>query len=203
MKTFLDTTAKSFIFSSCDGCPSKCCDGKEGTIFSQIILDDFETVSNNFPILFTFGEMGYLKANILFSDGNGFCPYIANHQCTIYDDRPSICRVYPLSPNLDDKIYIDDSCPAISSKFSKDQVALPYGKDIVLDGKVTKNFNYPTLNNYQNKFIDTHLHLEQFNDINDFEKIITINNISFFKYIGTSKDTYIKLHLSSLNNFKY
>ena len=194
MKTFLDTTAKSFTFSSCEGCPSKCCDGKEGTIFSQIILDDFETVSKNFPILFTFGEMGYLKANILFSDGKSFCPYIVDHQCIIYNDRPSICRVYPLSPNLDDKVYIDDSCPAVNSGF---------GRDIVLDGKVTKDFIYPTLNSYQNKFIDTHLHLEQFNKKTNFKAVITIQNITFYKYIGMSNDKYINIHLSSLKNFKY
>ncbi len=194
MKTFLDTTDKSFTFSSCNGCPSKCCDGKEGTIFSQIILDDFETVSKNFPILFTFGEMGYLKANILFSDGESFCPYITNHQCTIYDERPSICKVYPLSPNLDDKIYIDDSCPAINSEF---------GTDIIIDGKVTENFNYSTLTNYKNKFISTHLHLEQFNEKSKFKELITIKNMIFYKFIGTTQDRYINMHLSSLKYFKY
>ena len=105
MKTFLDTTNKSFTFNNCNGCLSRCCDGKEGTILSQLILDDFEVVSKYFPILFTFGDMGYLKANILFSDGKSFCPYIKNYQCTIYEDRPSICRVYPLSPSHDNKIY--------------------------------------------------------------------------------------------------
>ena len=192
MKTFLDTTDKSFTFSSCDGCPSRCCDGKEGTIFSQLILDDFEVVSKNFPLLFTFGELGYLKANILFTNGNGFCPYIRNHQCTIYNERPSICRSYPLSPNLDNKVYIDDSCPAVNTEF---------GTDIVVDGKVTENFIYPTLENYQDKFINTHLHLEKFNNIKDFEKIITIKNMDFYKYIGDQKDFYLDLHISSLNHF--
>ncbi|MEA3497855.1 MAG: YkgJ family cysteine cluster protein [Campylobacterota bacterium] len=190
MKTFLDTTDKSFTFSSCDGCPSKCCDGKEGTIFSQLILDDFEVVAKNFPILFTFGEMGYLKANILFSDGKSFCPYITNHQCTIYNERPSICRVYPLSPNLDNKVYIDDSCPAINTKL---------GQSIVKNGQATNNFNYPTLENYQDKFINTHLHLEQFNDKKNFEKVIIINSVEFYKYIGTKSDFYLDLHLLSLN----
>ena len=191
MKTFLDTTAKSFTFSSCDGCPAKCCDGKEGTIFSQLILQDFETVSKNFPILFTFGEMGFLKANILFSDGENFCPYIVNHKCTIYDERPSICRVYPLSPNLDDKVYIDDSCMAINTEF---------GTDIVLDGVVTKEFDYDTLNNYQDKFIDTHQHLEQFNNINNFKNIITIKGMKFYSYIGQSRSIYMDLHIKSLSN---
>ena len=136
--------------------------------------------------------MGYLKANILFSDGDSFCPYIINHQCSIYNERPSICRAYPLSPNLDDKVYIDDSCPAINTEF---------GADIVLDGKVTKDFIYPTLENYQDKFINTHLHLEKFNDIKDFEKIITIKNMDFYKYIGDQKDFYLDLHISSLTHF--
>ncbi len=190
MKTFLDTTNKSFTFSSCDGCPSKCCDGKEGTVFSQLILDDFETVSKYFPILFTYGEMGYLKANILFSNGKDFCPYIKNHQCTIYNERPSICRVYPLSPNLDNKIYIDDSCPAINTT---------YGQQIVDNGKVIDNFMFSTLDNYQDKFINTHIHFEQYNNNKDFTKILTINNIDFYKYIGDKKDFYLDLHLLSLS----
>ena len=193
MKTFLDTTNKSFTFSSCDGCPSKCCDGKEGTIYSQLILEDFEVVSKNFPILFTFGNMGYLKANILFSDGKSFCPYIKNHQCTIYNERPSICRVYPLSPNIDNSIYIDDSCPAVNSES---------GVSIVVDGKVTKNFDYPTLQDYQDKFIDTHLHFERFNNKKDFEKVLTINNIEFYKYIGIKKDLFMDLHISSINHLQ-
>ena len=194
MKTFLDTTDKSFTFSSCNGCPSRCCDGKEGTIFSQLILDDFEVVSKNFPILFTFGEMGYLKANIFFSDGENFCPYIVNHQCSIYDQRPSICRAYPLSPNLDNKVYIDDSCPAVNSEL---------GQPIVKDGIVTNNFSYPTLENYQDKFINTHLHLEKFNKKENFEIVKTVKSMKFYKYIGDEQDSYIDLHLKSLKNIKH
>lgn len=190
MKTFLDTTEKSFTFSSCDGCPSKCCDGNEGTIFAQILLEDFEVVYKNFPILFTFGELGYLKAVILFSDGKSFCPYIKNHQCTIYKERPSICRVYPLSPNVDNKIYIDDSCPAVNSE---------KGEQIVKNGKITEPFFYDTLSDYQNKYIQTHLELEKINSKNDFIEVKKINNISFFKYIGKEKKQYLEYHSSSLS----
>jgi Fe-S-cluster containining protein len=190
LKTFLDIKNNSFFFSSCNNCPSKCCDGKEGTIYSQLILDDFELVSRNFPILFTFGELGYLKANILFTNGVDFCPYIKDYQCEIYDERPSICRVYPLSPHLDNNIYIDDSCPAINKNF---------GIKIVENGEVINLDNYPTLIDYQKKFIDTHLYLEQFNDKKDFKKVLTIKDIDFYSYIGVNKtDKYIKLHLSSL-----
>jgi len=191
LKTFLDTTDKSFSFSSCEGCPAKCCDGREGTIFSQLILEDFEMVSKNFPILFTFGEMGYLKAVVLFSDGTSFCPYIKDHKCTIYDERPSICRVYPLSPNIDDKVYIDDSCPAVENN--------NYNK-IIDSGEVTSPYKYKTLDSYQDKYIQTHLELEKINDISNFKSVISINNITFYKYIGNTRNQYINYHLSSLVN---
>jgi len=191
LKTFLDTTNKSFSFSSCEGCPAKCCDGREGTVFSQLILEDFEVVSKHFPILFTFGEMGYLKAVILFSDGTSFCPYIKDHKCIIYDERPSICRVYPLSPNIDDKVYIDDSCPAVGNNSDN---------KIVDVGKITTHYQYETLENYQDKYINTHLELEKINNVNDFESVISINNIIFYKYIGHVRNKYINYHFSSLKN---
>jgi len=191
LKTFISTQNRSFTFSSCDGCPARCCDGKQGSIFSQLLLEDFKTVSQNFPILFTFGDLGYLKANVLLSDGKNFCPYILNHQCTIYENRPNVCRNYPLSGNLDNQIYIDDSCPAIINEF---------GKDIVKDGIIQKEFDNETLHNYQEKFLDTHNYLNQFNHKENFDKVITINNIDFYKYIKPSNDNYMKLHIKSLDN---
>jgi hypothetical protein len=190
MKTFISTENKSFTFSSCDGCPARCCDGREGSVFSQLLLEDFELVSKNFPILFTFGDLGYLKANVLLSNGEDFCPYIINHQCTIYESRPNVCRNYPLSGNLDNQIYIDDSCPAIHSEFCQ---------DIVVDGIVQKAFDNETLHNYQEKFLDTHHYLEQFNHKENFDKVITINNIEFYKYTRASSDEYMNLHIKSLD----
>lgn len=189
MKTFLDISNKTFSFSDCNDCKARCCDGREGTVFAQLILEDFEIVAKNFPILFTFGEMGYLKAVVLFSDGTGFCPYIKDHKCTIYDERPSICRVYPLSPNVDNKIYIDDSCPAIE---------ITNASKIVDNGMVTQQFHYKTLEDYQDKYIETHHELEKINDINNFESVIKINNITFYKYIGNQRNKYINYHISSL-----
>lgn len=191
MKTFLDTSNKSFSFSSCEGCPSKCCDGREGTVFSQLILEDFELVSKNFPILFTFGDIGYLKAVVLFSDGKSFCPYVKNHQCTIYNERPSICRVYPLSPSIDNNVYIDDSCPAVQ---------ISARGNMVHNGELSPSYKYDTLQNYQDKYINTHLELEKINKKEDFEAILSINNITFYKYIGSQRNKYINYHISSLIN---
>ena len=193
MKTFIDTTNKSFTFSSCEGCPARCCDGREGSVYSELLLEEFERVSRNFPILFTFGELGFLKANVLLSNGKDFCPYIVNHKCTIYEDRPQVCRNYPLSPHLDNNIYIDDSCPAIKS-FE--------GIDIVVNGEVKEPFYNESLENYQDKFINSYNYLKEFNMDSNFEKVVTINGIEFFKFIGESEDKFIKLHIQSLKNLK-
>lgn len=192
MKTFIDTTDKSFTFSSCEGCPARCCDGREGSVYSELLLEEFERVSKNFPILFTFGELGFLKANVLLSNGKNFCPYIINHKCTIYEDRPQVCRNYPLSAHIDNKIYIDDSCYAIGVE----------GIDIVKNGIVQEAFSNNSLYNYQEEFLNTYNHLKEFNMVSNFEKVVTINGIEFYKFIGTSEDKFIKLHIESLNNLQ-
>jgi len=192
MKTFLDISGKNFSFSNCNDCPSRCCDGREGTVYSQLILDDFETVSKNFSILFRFGELGYTKAVVLFSDGQSFCPYIKEGQCSIYEERPSICRNYPLGPDVDKKIYIDASCPAVSSDPDN---------NIVNNGEVTNTFMTSSLVNYQDKYIETHIELEKL-DKEDFELMITINNIDFFRYSGEVRNKYVDFHLNSLKNNK-
>ena len=74
------------------------------------------------------------------------------------------------------------------------------GKKIVDDGGVTTDFSYPTLNNYQDKYIETHFELEKINNIQDFESVIQINNINFYKYTGQVKNVYIKYHITSLKN---
>lgn len=188
MKRFIDTTDQTFTFSSCEGCPSRCCDGREGSIFSELILEDFEQVSKNFPIVFTFGELGFLKANVLLSNGKDFCPYVLNHKCTIYKERPSVCRIYPLSQNIDNKVYIDDLCPALSSDV---------GIKIVDKGKLSDSFSHPKLENYQDKFIQTHMYLEKFSKKCNFSSIGTINEIEIYQYIEKSDDKFIQFHIKS------
>ena len=192
-KTFTPTLGKHYKFYSCQGCGALCCKGSEGTVYSQLLLSDFETVAKYFPILFSFGDMGFLKANILYSDGHNYCPYIQNFQCVIYDERPSICRVYPLSPHIDNQIYIDENCPALNQNF---------GHEMVKNGVVDALYDYPTLQNYQDKMIKTHLHLHQFNDKNDFKKVLRVANEDFYQYVGKSEDSYMQLHRDSLQNLQ-
>ncbi|MBN2190201.1 MAG: YkgJ family cysteine cluster protein [Candidatus Aureabacteria bacterium] len=45
------------------------------------------------------------------------CPFYADGKCSIHDIRPTICRVYPMYPYINDdgklEIDIDDECPAV------------------------------------------------------------------------------------------
>ena len=197
--TFKGKSIKSFFkakenlyFTSCDTCPARCCDGKEGSIYAQVILLDFEKIYKNFTILFTFGELGYLKPVVLLSNGKDHCIYIKDYKCTVYEERPSICRVYPLSANLDNIIYYDTNCPAISDM----------GYPLITNNEVAENFNSEILDDYQYKYVLTHREFEPFNNKEEFELIATINHESFYKYIGTKQSSYMDMHLESLKNLK-
>ena len=191
IKSFLKVD-KDIFFSTCEACEARCCDGKRGSIFCQIILEDFQSVYKNFPILFTFGDMGYLKATILLSDGKNFCPYINNFKCTIYENRPTVCKAYPLSTNIDNVIYYDLYCPGVSE----------YGSEVVKDYKVSPSFNSYIFDDYQTRYINTHRKLEEFNHFEDFELVTTINNNKFYKYIGNLSNPYISMHIESLIHLK-
>lgn len=187
MKNFIQIKKLSFSFSSCETCEAKCCSGLYGSNFSQLLLEDFQKVYKNFPILFTFGDLGYLKANVILSKEYEYCKYIKDNKCQIYENRPSVCRTYPLSPNIDNEIYIDTSCPALIS-----------GDDFVKNGSINKKIDNSPFINYQDKFIDTHFYLEKFNIKEDFEIALNIKGMNFYKYTKTSNDKYMLFHKESI-----
>lgn len=189
MKQFESTQNKTFSFSNCDACEKECCNGLRGTIFSQLILEDFEEVYENFPILFIFGELGYLKPVVILTNGESLCKYLHEGKCTIYEKRPSVCRIYPLSPNLDDLVYIDTSCPAVSEDESN---------IIVKDSKANNIFDFERLKDYSSKYLETFKELDQFNCKEHFSIALTIRGMPFFKYNITSKNKYMKMHQESL-----
>jgi Fe-S-cluster containining protein len=191
MKNFTPIDSNSnYGFSNCDSCEANCCDGAKGSIYAQILLEDFDKVYKNFPILFIKGDLSFIKPVILLSDGVNHCRYIQNYRCSIYDDRPSICRAYPLSPNLDNSTYIDQNCPAINE----------YGNNIVANGSVTNSFLTPILQNYQEKYIQTHLEIDQYNSDQNLEHILSITDTEFFKINIDVENKYIKMHQESLKN---
>lgn len=188
MKTFESTSEKKITFSSCEECDALCCDGARGTTFSQLILEDFNEVFENFPILFLRGSQGYLKPVVLLSNGQGFCPYIQNFRCTIYEKRPSVCKIYPLSPHITDDIFVDTRCPAVSIKKSKEKTPT----------FININANHPHLNTYQDKYITMHLHFQKFNEKENLAQVCKIDNHVFYKFKNSFDDKYIKQHLDSL-----
>lgn len=190
MKQFINTNNLSYTFSSCEGCDKNCCNGKNGTIFSQIILDDFKEIYEYFPILFIYGDLGYLKPVYIITNGKDFCLYNKDSKCTIYDKRASICKTYPLSANIDNNTYIDILCPAVNSKEKSEF--------IIKRGEISKAFDSPTLYNYQEKYIKTHFEFEPFNKKEDFSLALTINGMQFYKYNKESQNEYMKMHQKSL-----
>jgi len=192
MKEFISTKNQDFTFGDCSNCEAKCCNGKHGTVFSQIILNEFEKVYKNFPILFIFGELGFIKPVVLLTNGKDFCPYLKDFKCTIYEERPTVCRTYPLSPNLDDNIYVDTLCPEINKP----------GLDIIKNNKILKSFDNSVFYKYQDKYIETHFEFETL-EKKDFQKINTINQIVFYKYIGSNNSKYINMHKDSLRNLSF
>lgn len=195
MKQFSQVNKNKYFFSSCKICPAKCCNGKEGTVFAQIILEDFGIIYKNFPILFIFGELGYIKPIVLLTNGKDYCKYLKDFKCSIYNQRPSICRVYPLSANIDNNIYIDELCPAVNDKVNESKI-------IIENSKVAKEFDYSTLHNYQDKYINTHLQMEKLNKKDNFSIATTINGIEFYKFNKEVDNKYMQMHQESLTHLQ-
>ena len=181
-----------YSFTSCETCNAQCCDGSKNTLHSPIILDDFNEVSKHFPILFIYGNLGYIRPVILLTNGKDFCKYIKDMRCSIYKQRPSVCRVYPLSPHVSDEIYIDNSCPSVIKKVGQ----------TTKEDKVYKDFDNEILYTYSDKYINTHYYFEPFNKKENLELAIKINDIEFYKFKEDFGQEYIKTHLSSLEHLE-
>lgn len=187
MKYFVPTSNDNFSFSSCDTCEAKCCNGSFGTLYSQIILSDFSNFEN-FPMLFIFGELGFAKPIILLTNGSSFCRYLKDMKCSIYEKRPQVCKNYPLSPNLDEKIYVDLSCPSISNSNSNNS--------FIEDAKKVDYFKH-----YKDLYIQTYYEFENLKKEN-FKKLFTLRDIDFYGYLQNSENRYIKMHQNSLKHLE-
>lgn len=190
MNSFQNLKSTSFSFSSCDTCGAACCDGSKNILFSQMLLKDFESVAPYFPILFTIGSSGRIRPVVLLTNGKDFCRYIENFKCSIYDNRPSICRVYPLSGYIDNEIYIDGSCPAVSSSDEKS----------VDNTKILKDFDTEILDLYGDKYLDTIHQFESYTKRENIELVMVVNEVKFLKFNQTFGNKYLELHHKSLEH---
>ena len=191
MKAFENTLNKKYHFSSCEICDAACCKGINGTIFSQLLLEDFKEIYENFPIVFMIGDLNYLKPVILLTNGIDSCRFLDGTKCSIYENRPSVCKIYPLSPHLTNVPFIDVSCPAVGSE----------GTLIVDNGILEKSAEHEVFEDYQNKYIKMHLHFEKFNCEENLEFLKEIKGNRFYKFKEDFEDEYLNMHLSSLKNF--
>jgi len=97
----------------CSSCLQNCCKR-----FYSILLPDEEEEFNNvsFPIK---TERGVIKCIGAYNGRQ--CPFLdENGRCTIYENRPLDCRLWPVMIYIDFKtreriIYLDLECPAVRS----------------------------------------------------------------------------------------
>jgi Fe-S-cluster containining protein len=94
-------------FRGCENC-SECCEGK--FFLAPLILEDFDKVKKYFEIRAII--LDEIIPVMLLTDGKNPCKYLKDNRCSIYEERPPACKIYPFSPFYDD-IFIDLSCPAV------------------------------------------------------------------------------------------
>ena len=93
-------------FSSCDGCVD-CCTHYP---FVPIFLEEFEEIYKNFPIVFARIGNDKFALALLYKDENR-CRYLKDSACSIYEQRPGACKIYPIIP-INTELYYDASCGA-------------------------------------------------------------------------------------------
>jgi Fe-S-cluster containining protein len=189
---FEPVQGRSFFFGGCEGCQSRCCDGRSGVLFNQIVLGDFAAVYERFAILFIFGEKGFAKPVILLTNGREPCRYLQNFQCSIYEARPSTCRAYPLSPQIDNHLYIDRSCPAVGTE----------GAPLISQEGVNHSFDVKSFQDYQSQYLQTHRLFNETTESLRFEPAIQINGLLFYKLTAGLDNHYVQYHHDSLKHLE-
>lgn len=197
MRNFENIEGQNISFSSCLECASRCCDGLRGFVIAQIILNEFEYVSKNFPIVFILDQEDFLYPVILLTNGKDFCRYFKDFECQIYEQRPSVCKIYPLSPTLENEIFVDMECPAVKTE---DELSTNC-QSMVKEGKVEEVFYNGVFEDFRGEFLKTYFHFKQLNKTENLEFLTQIHGKKFYKFKNDMNDEYIKTHLDSLSFF--
>ncbi|NLN13795.1 MAG: hypothetical protein GX169_06275, partial [Arcobacter skirrowii] len=80
-------------------------------------------------------------------------------------------------------IYIDSSCPEVFKRTNSLDIEVDF------------------FSNYQKSYLDTHFEFDNLK-IDDFEELLFIKNMRFFKYTGKESSKYLDFHKLSLENLK-
>lgn len=100
-----------FTFSCHPGvaCFTQCCKNVDMQLFPYDILRLRQAVKlDSEKFLYQHsrvisGDNPYFPAVMLKLDEKGWCPFLSSDGCTVYSDRPSACRTYPLERAIDRK----------------------------------------------------------------------------------------------------
>ena len=187
--SFVNIKSHDLYFSGCSTCKGNCCNGAKGFAAAPLILDDFEAVYQNFPILFSVSGQK-LSAYVLLNDGKRYCKYYIDQQCSIYLHRPPACKLYPVSPYFE-HIFVDTACPSVNNNA---------GYSVCRDGKLNSAFATKRLENFVEKLEKTHVFFESINMLEDFEHVGNVSGIALFKYVKSSTNRYIQMHIESLKH---
>lgn len=128
---------KTYFFGGCNGC-IECCKYP----FIPLILDDFKFVYEYFPIVFAYINKE-LRALILLSDGEK-CRYLKDGVCSIYENRPPSCRMYPISPFFG-SVLIDRSCPSVGD----------VGSFLIRNGEIGESNHHARMDGFEAKLSAT------------------------------------------------
>ena len=175
-------------FSNCQGCQQSCCDGSR-FILAPIVLDDFQYIYKKFLITFAVID-GRLRMVMILSNGFSPCLYYKEGACTIYDERPPACVLYPYTP-YDDEVLIDTTCDAIGEIGSEVNV----GGTKLLD-QVDPSFYHPRLEGFSQKLDESEAFLESLNW--EFRPILQLGDIMLQAYTGNQQNSFIQMHKASL-----
>ncbi|WP_294966517.1 YkgJ family cysteine cluster protein [Sulfurimonas sp.] len=129
-------------FASCDGCLGSCCSSSK-FIMAPLILEDIKEVYNHFQIFFASID-NETRLVMILGGKESTCPYFEEDKCSIYEQRPPACKLYPLSPYYDE-ILINTSCSAVGS----------LGDIVSQNGKCTDKFYYKRFDNFTTKLSKT------------------------------------------------
>lgn len=101
---------KEFTFSCHEGvaCFTRCCKNVDLYLFPYDIIRlknalkcKSDTFINSYTRLVK-GDNPYFPSVMLkLKEGDGSCPFLSEQGCTVYADRPSACRTYPLERAVD------------------------------------------------------------------------------------------------------
>jgi Fe-S-cluster containining protein len=173
-------------FSSCDGCLDSCCSSSK-FIMAPLILEDIKEVYNHFPIFFASIDNETRLVMILGAKESN-CPYFEEDKCSIYEQRPPACKLYPLSPYYDE-ILIDTSCNAVGS----------LGDIVSKNGKCTDKFYYERFDNFITKISKTKEYINKRE--NKLDEVDEIVGIKIFNYIGEMQDEHQEMISSSQKHY--